>query len=51
MDAQHKYNVEEVLEIALTLAHKDMELRRLEIHKSLLNKGGILNHMSKYHEK
>lgn len=51
MDTQHKYTVEEVLEIALKLDSKERDLIQKEIQKSLLNEKDILDRINPYHHK
>jgi hypothetical protein len=51
MDTQHKYTVQEVLEIALKLEPQERELVQKEIQKSLLNEKDILDRINPYHSK
>lgn len=51
MDKNHKYTVEEVLEIALTLKPEERIQVQKEIQKSILNEQEILERMNPIHEK
>jgi len=51
MEKNHKYTVEEVLEIALTLNPEDRILIQKEIQKSIFNEQEILEKISPIHEK
>ena len=51
MDPNHKYTVEEVLEIALTLKPEERIQVQKEIQKSILNEQEIHNRINPIHEK
>ena len=51
MDKNHKYTVEEVLEIVLTLKPEERIQIQKEIQKSILNEQEILDRMNPIHEK
>ena len=51
METNHKYTVEEVLEIALTLKNEERIQVQKEIQKSILNGQEILNRINPIDEK